>query len=69
MPESNQTPSKRVLKVYRGHHCSGIRHQIYKPHPVIRLGGVYLSALDFQIGDMIEVEVRRGEIVITKVIG
>jgi hypothetical protein len=66
MPELNNTPSKRVLRVYRGHHCSS-RHHLYKPHPVIRLGGVYLSALDFQIGDRIEVAVRRGEIVITKV--
>jgi hypothetical protein len=66
MPNSNPTSSKRVLKVYRGHHCCG-RHHLYKPHPVIRLGGIYLSALDFQIGDVIEVKVKRGEIIITKV--
>ena len=66
MSETNHAPSKRVLKVYRGHYCSGMRN-VYKPHPVIRLGGVYLSALDFQIGDVIEVKVKRGEIVITKV--
>ena len=34
---------------------------------MIRFGGVYLSALDFQIGDSIEITVERGKIVITKV--
>jgi len=69
MPESNHIPSKRVLKVYRGHHHGSGFRNVYKPHPVIRLGGVYLSTLDFQIGDRIEVKVKRGEIVITKVNG
>src|SRR5436190_2243947 len=58
-------PAKRYLKVYRGHFpiC---RHR-YKAHPVIRLGGIYLAALKFQIGDAIEVATEDGRIVITKV--
>lgn len=58
--------SKRILKVYRGSYCLRFG-RIYKAHPVIRLGGLYLSALDFKIGDMIEVQTERGKIVITKV--
>lgn len=58
--------SKRLLKVYRGYYCIGRMH-VYKPHPVIRLGGIYLSALDFQIGDAIEVQAVLGRIIITKV--
>lgn len=65
--ESNHICSKRLLKVYRGHYCLRYGH-VYKPHPVIRLGGIYLSVLDFQIGDKIEVQTERGKIVITKVI-
>jgi hypothetical protein len=65
--ETNGKASKRLLKVYRGHFCVGLRH-IYKAHPVIRLGGIYLSALDFQIGDEIEVTTERGRILITKVV-
>ncbi len=59
-------PSKRKLKVYRGHFCLRFGHA-YKAHPVIRLGGIYLSALDFHIGDVIEVSAEKGRIVITKV--
>ena len=50
----------RRLKVYYGHHG-----KTYKRHPVIRLAGKYLSTLDFKIGDMVEVTVESGRIVIT----
>jgi hypothetical protein len=58
--------SKRYLKVYYSHRSLS-KHR-NKRQPLIRLEGVYLSALDFQIGDRIKVQVSRGEIVITKVI-
>ena len=62
----NSKSSKRQLKVYRGHHQLRYRHT-FKAHPVIRLGGLYLSQLDFQIGDAIEVTTEQGRIIITKV--
>jgi len=62
MSKSN---NKRVLKVYRGHYRTG-RQRMYKSHPVIRFGGIYLTHLDFQVGDRIEVLIRRGSIVIIR---
>lgn len=53
--------SKRLLKVYYNQYP-----EAKKPHPVIRLGGIYLSHLDFQIGDEIEVIVEPGIIMISK---
>lgn len=50
----------RKLKVYYGHHKN------YKQHPVIHLGGNYLSRLGFKIGDEIELSMEAGRIVITK---
>ena len=68
MSESNRrNPFKRILKVYSGYYCSSIGHR-YKSHPVIRLEGIYLSAIDFQIGDKIEVTTEHGRILITKAV-
>ncbi len=53
-------------KVYYANRCNSGKH--YKRHPVIRLGGNYLSALDFKIGDTIAVSLSPGKIVITKVL-
>ena len=62
MSNGNVTPTKtRRLKVYYGHHGNS-----YQRHPVIRLGGKYLSLLDFKIGDMIEIKMERDSILITK---
>jgi len=58
--------SKRLLKVYRGHYLIRYRRSL-TPHPVIRLGGNYLSHLGFQVGDAIEVSAEQGRITITKV--
>jgi len=59
--KNNARFSKRLMKVYYNHYP-----EAKEPHPVIRLGGIYLSRLDFQIGDEIEVVVEPGKIVITK---
>lgn len=42
------------------------RHK-YVAHPTIRIGGIYLKALGFDIGDEIEVSCTQGRIVIVKV--
>jgi hypothetical protein len=55
-------PSKRIRKVYHAYY-PGNRD----PHPVIRIGGKYLSALEFDIGDTVEVVMEPGRIVITKI--
>lgn len=54
-------PVKRILKVYYGYHGAP-----YVKHPMIRLAGKYLSAMNFKIGDQIEVAVSDNQIVITK---
>jgi hypothetical protein len=58
---NNSRFSKRLLKVYYNHYP-----EAKKPHAVIRLAGFYLSELNFQIGDSIEVLAEPGKIVITK---
>ena len=58
--------SKRLMKVYRGHYLIGYSRSL-KAHPVIRMGGIYLSHLGFQVGDAIEVSTEQGRITITKV--
>ena len=69
MNESNKrNPFKRILKVCSGYYCSSIGHRL-KPHPVIRLEGIYLTAIDFHIGDKIEVTAEKGRITITKKFG
>ena len=50
----------RTLKVYYGYHG-----RPYAQHPVIRIKGKYLTALDFKIGDTVEVSLEKGRIVIT----
>ena len=62
MDEPEKIISKRYLKVYYFH--NGFP---YIPIPVIRLGGKYLSNLDFKIGDTIEVVLETGKIVMSKV--
>ena len=59
-------PSKRLLKVYYQHYamCSS---PVLKPYPVIRIGGLYLTALNFDIGDTIEVTLENEKITIAKV--
>jgi hypothetical protein len=42
-------------------------HEGGRPHPVIRLGGKYLEAFGFKVGDSIDVTLDFGRIVITKV--
>lgn len=52
---------KRILKVCYGYHrCSN------RKHPVINLGGFYLSQMDFKVGDIVEVVIEKGQIVIKK---
>jgi len=55
---------KSVQKVYRGYHKR--RGYAYIPHPIVRIGGSYLSQFDFEIGDTIEVLIEKGRIVISK---
>lgn len=54
-------PSTRTLKIYYGYHGKP-----YVKHPLIRLAGKYLAAMNFQIGDEIDVTVHTNQIVITK---
>ena len=53
---------KRTMKVYYGHHSRS-----FSKHPVIRLGGKYLSNMDFKIGDAIEITTEFGRISIVKI--
>jgi len=53
--------SKRRLKIYYGFHSNSD-----KQRPVIRLCGDYLSKMDFNIGDMVEITVNKECITITK---
>ncbi len=63
--ESKTAPplTTRLRKVYYGHYDS----EFGSPHPVIRLGGKYLEALGFHIGDAIEVHLQHGCITIRRV--
>ena len=63
---TDQKLAKRQLKVYKGHYVRGYRH-VYVPHPVIRIGGLYLEEFNFKIGDTLEVNVEDGLITISKV--
>jgi hypothetical protein len=59
----NFNPAKtRRLKVYYGHQGNS-----YKRLPVIRLSGKYLTVQGFKIGDMVEVTLNAGQILITKI--
>ena len=69
MPQQEITakkPSRRVQrlrKVYYGYYDN----EFGGPHPVIRLGGKYLEAYGFNVGDTIEVQYEVGRIAITRV--
>jgi hypothetical protein len=51
----------RLMKVYKGY-----QHRTYKPHPVIKIRGSYLSKLGFKIGDKLCIELSQDQILITK---
>jgi hypothetical protein len=55
--------TKRLRKVYHAYYPGN-----KDPHPVIRIAGKYLSGIEFDIGDMVEVVMEPGRIVITKVL-
>ena len=65
MNEDNPSPRRTVQKVYRGFQRRGYS---FKEHPFIRLGGIYLSDFDFEIGDTIEVTIEPGKISINKML-
>ena len=53
---------KRTLKV-----CYGFYSCSNRKHPLINLGGHYLSQFGFNVGDFVEVTLENGQIVIQKV--
>lgn len=53
---------KRKQKVYYGHY--GYDGGYF--HPLIRIAGKYLKEFDFNIGDLIEIRVAMGKIIISK---
>jgi len=66
MDTINNVRAKRIRKVYYGHyaHRSHWANTIY---PVIRIGGKYLTELNFQVGDAIEVTFEHNKITIAKI--
>ena len=52
----------RRLKVYYGSYQGGY----YSRHPVIRIGGNYLRAYGFKIGDTVEIKLSDGRIEIKR---
>ena len=40
--------------------------KLAKPHPVIRIAGKYLERFGFRIGDVVEVEIADGKIMVRK---
>lgn len=54
-------PCLRRLSVHYAHRPKG-----YSKYPVIRFGGAYLHAVGFRIGDKLDMQVSKGNIVITK---
>ena len=61
---SPNSPKKSTRKVQYA--FSRRQSNIYKKHPVIHIGGLYLNDFDFKIGDSIEVAMELGKIIITK---
>ncbi|TAL57118.1 MAG: hypothetical protein EPN85_14600 [Bacteroidetes bacterium] len=53
---------RRTQKVYYGNH--GYAGGFF--HPLIRIAGKFLKDFDFNVGDQIEVNVKMGEITISK---
>jgi hypothetical protein len=59
--------SIRKLKVHRASFATGSTYRKrYKYHPSILIKGIYLVDYGFNIGDVIEVEMVKGKIIITK---
>lgn len=61
-PREKTLPRTRMRKVYYAYYD----YEYGPPHPVIRLGGKYLEAYGFAIGDHIKVTLERHRISITK---
>ena len=53
---------RKLRKVQYGHY----EDKAAKPHPVIRIAGKYLERFGFRIGDMVEVEIADGKIMVRK---
>ena len=53
---------RKLRKVQYGHY----EDKAAKPHPVIRIAGKYLERFGFRIGDMVEVEIADGRIMVQK---
>lgn len=51
----------RRLKIQYGNYANS-----YRRFPVIRLAGHWLSNMDFQIGDSIEIKIEKGQLLILK---
>lgn len=68
--DSSPGAPKRRKKVYYSYRPSTssleYKKSSGKRYPVIHLAGNYLAESDFKIGDAIEVSLKPGEIVITK---
>lgn len=56
-----KTPKTRKLTVYYGH-----TENTYRQIPIIRIGGNYLAAAGFKIGDKVLVTLEENTISITK---
>ncbi|HUI28973.1 MAG TPA: SymE family type I addiction module toxin [Candidatus Acidoferrales bacterium] len=53
---------RKLRKVQYGHY----EDKAAKPHPVIRIAGKYLERFGFNIGDVVEVEIADGRIMVQK---
>jgi len=61
--DNNDSPVRtRRMKVYYGSYQGGT----YSRHPVIRIGGNYLRAFGFKIGDTVELKLSDGRIEISR---
>lgn len=63
--EKNNQTRRNKRKV---HYAFARRSEKYIIHPAIRIGGRYLTALGFNIGDEIEITCEKHRIVIRKII-
>jgi hypothetical protein len=59
--EQTEIPKRRLKVCYGYHSCSN------RKHPIINLGGHYLRQFGFDVGDMVELTLVKGQIVIQKV--
>ena len=53
---------RKLRKVQYGRY----ENKAAKPHPVIRIAGQYLEKFGFNIGDVVEVEIADGRIMVRK---